>query len=125
MKRLWFKNVLDLEKGIVSWKESGMKLYTWEESNKEQSEKMRIITVDAQKFAFSPNEIRVKKWENVALFINDIDTDHWAQFEEMDVYYEENGNIILDTSIPWIYKFACATMCGDGHRQMKWVIVVE
>jgi hypothetical protein len=50
-----------LEKGVISWKEAGKKLYTWKETSEEQSEKIRIITVEAQRFSFTPNEIRVKQ----------------------------------------------------------------
>jgi phage host-nuclease inhibitor protein Gam len=125
MKELWFKNILNLEKGIASWKDAGREVFTWEEWNKTWTDELRIITIDAKRFEFSPNEIRVKQWENVALQINDIDRDHWALIADMEVYYEANDNIILDTSKTWTYEFACATVCGGGHRDMKGIIIVE
>jgi len=96
-----------------------------ESSNREGENDMRIIEVKATRFKFTPAQIRVKKWEKVALRINDVDANHGAQFGEMDVYYQENGNILLDTSTPWTYEYRCATMCGSWHQEMKWTVIVE
>lgn len=86
---------------------------------------MRIIEVQASRFKYEPNEIRVKKWEEVVLKIIDVDTDHGAMFGDMNVVYNEDETITLDTSTVWSYDFRCATFCGWWHMDMKWTVIVE
>lgn len=85
----------------------------------------RIIQVDARKFSFIPNDIRVKQWEKVSLKINNIDMEHGAYFMDWETNTDNQWNIIVDTSQPWTQIFSCANMCGSGHNDMQWRIIVE
>ena len=84
----------------------------------------RIITVNAERWRFTPSEIKVKKWEKVKLKINNIDTTHDAKFATMQVTVDADGLITLDTSTVGSFPFKCATFCGEGHQQMTGVVVV-
>lgn len=90
-----------------------------------QDVQTRVIDVEARRFEFTPSTITVQQGEKVALRVNNIDTTHNAYFASMDTTTDEAGNIVLDTSTPGTYEFACATMCGGGHREMKWVVIVQ
>jgi heme/copper-type cytochrome/quinol oxidase subunit 2 len=43
----------------------------------------------------------------------------------MQTTTDTQGNIVLDTTTPWTYTFACATMCGHGHREMQGTVIIE
>jgi cytochrome c oxidase subunit 2 len=90
----------------------------------DQSE-TRVIQVDARKFSFTPNDIRVTQWENVRLKINNIDMEHWAYFMDWETNTDDQWNIIVDTSQAWTQIFSCANMCGSWHNDMQWRIIVE
>lgn len=89
------------------------------------ADEYRIITVDAKRWAYSPNVITVKKGEKVKLKINNVDTDHNAKFETMKTTTDKDGYIILDTSTAGTFIFKCADFCGEGHRDMKGTVIVE
>jgi len=83
----------------------------------------RVITVNAKKWAFTPNKIRVKKWERVVIKINNIDVVHGIDIPKM--WIEENYEFLLDTSKVWVFEFKCENYCGEGHSTMEWKIIVE
>lgn len=89
------------------------------------ADEYRIITVDAKRWEYSPNLIKVKKGEKVKIKINNIDTDHDAKFETMKTTTDKDGYIILDTSTAGTYVFKCDDFCGEWHRDMKGTVIVE
>jgi len=95
------------------------------ENEDETNQERKIITVDAERRKFTPSTITVKQGEKVKLVINNIDTTHNATFETMNVTTDTNDAIILDTSTSGLYPFHCANYCGEGHKDMKGVVIVE
>lgn len=93
--------------------------------NTQVKNEQRIISIQASRFQFTPGVITVNQWENIALAVQDIDTTHGAYFMNMQTITDTQWNIILDTSVPWTYTFACATMCGNGHREMQGTVIVQ
>lgn len=106
----------------------------------------QVIEVDAKKYEFTPNEIRVKQGARVQLKVHSTDETHGV---ELDIYPEgaknkktpglvfstpgENGKVVkgedqvLDfvAQVPGTYDFKCAKMCGMGHGRMKGKLIVE
>lgn len=85
----------------------------------------RVITVDAKRWEYTPNLIKVKKGEKIKIKINNIDTDHDAEFINMKTQTDKDGLIIIDTSTVGTFTFKCADFCGEWHRDMKGTLIVE
>ena len=93
---------------------------------------MRVILLDAKRWDYSLNgvsltngdgEIRLKKWENVKIKVNNIDTLHWIAIPDMKLVWGEE--IIVDTSKAWEFEFRCSIYCWAGHQDMVWKIIIE
>lgn len=83
----------------------------------------RVIPIDARRFMFTPNLIKVKKWEKVKLVIRDVDWLHGLNIPQM--WISKTHEAIIDTSETWTFHFFCATYCWSGHWGMRWQIIVE
>ncbi len=89
----------------------------------------RIVRIEAKRFAFVPNTIRVKKGDNVVLQIVAIDATHG--FAAPDLGIDETINqgqtvtVVLPTDRTGTFQFHCSVPCGPGHADMTGQIVVE
>jgi cytochrome c oxidase subunit II len=86
------------------------------------NEKIREIVIDAKRFEFSQPVIEISKDERVRIKVNNIDTMHGIFIPELGV----NGRDMVEFTADKVgeFSFACATMCGAGHRDMTGKIVV-
>lgn len=115
----------------MTWSDTAVSAQTWVSdtattpAKTNAPETYRVITVDAKRWAYSPNLIKVKKGEKIKLKINNIDTDHNAEFVNMKTQTDKDGLIIVDTSTAGTFIFKCADFCGEGHRDMKGTLIVE
>lgn len=82
-----------------------------------------IIVLDAKRWEYTQKEIRIKKWSNVILRVNNSDTFHGIAIPEMQLVWDEE--IQVDTSVTWEFEFRCANYCGDGHEDMVGKIIIE
>lgn len=97
---------------------------------KAQQVAVRKITIVAERFSFTPSEIRVPRGTAVQLHIRSDDTMHGFRIVgrsvnilvpkrrqgEAVVYFEA-----MDTGR---YEFECSRLCGAGHNFMRGAIVV-
>ena len=81
------------------------------------------------RFAFDPAEIRIKKGEKVEIRLTSLDVPHGLAIPELgfelkaDVGQTQEAELTVDTV--GTYDFKCNVMCGEGHRDMKGVLIVE
>jgi cytochrome c oxidase subunit 2 len=92
--------------------------------------KVQKIEISASKFAFSPNEITVKKGQPVELDIHSTDANHGLAIEEWGIRIEiPKGKTVVVTFVPkevGTFEGKCAHFCGKGHGSMKLTVhVVE
>jgi cytochrome c oxidase subunit II len=91
--------------------------------------KERIIKVVAKKFDFTPNEIRLKKGEQVVLELTTLDV--VMGFNAPDFHVRENilpGMVTkaqLTATKAGTFTFFCDVFCGSGHEDMSGIITVE
>jgi len=93
-------------------------------------ESSKTITITASKFQFEPNEITVKKGQEVTLVIQSKDVTHGLAIKDFGVKTEiKKGQ---DTEVKFTptksgdFEGKCAHFCGKGHGSMKMTIhVVE
>ena len=85
----------------------------------------REIVIDAKRFEFIPNVIKVKEGEKIKLKINNIDAEHGISIPELgfEVHAESEEEFVFDKK--GTFDFYCHHYCGSGHSAMTGVIIVE
>jgi len=83
----------------------------------------RVITITAQRFFFSPNEITLKKGEEVTLLVQSTDVTHGLVIEDLGVRTifkkGQQSEIKFTPNTAGTFEGKCAHFCGSGHGSMK------
>jgi cytochrome c oxidase subunit II len=90
----------------------------------------KTISIAAQRFSFSPNEITVKKGQEVTLVIESKDVSHGLVIEDLGVRTEvkkgESAEVKFTPEAAGTFEGKCAHFCGKGHGSMTMTVhVVE
>ena len=91
----------------------------------------KVISLSAERFAFSPSKIRVPMGAVIELVITSEDTDHGFRIPKanIDVAIPQRGK--GEVRVKFVakekgeYVFECSRACGAGHNLMRGRIVVE
>lgn len=88
------------------------------------------IPIAAQRFSFTPNEITVKKGEQVTLEITSKDVSHGLVIEDLGVRTEikkgQSAEVKFTPETVGTFEGKCAHFCGKGHGSMTMTVhVVE
>jgi cytochrome c oxidase subunit II len=94
------------------------------------AESARSITISASRFQFEPNEITVKKGQEVTLVIQSTDVTHGLVIKDLGVKTEvkkgQSTEVKFTPANTGDFEGKCAHFCGKGHGSMKMTIhVVE
>lgn len=91
--------------------------------------KARVIRIEARKFRYTPNEIRVKKGERVMLELTALDFVHGFNLPDFHVRADippgKATMVALNPTETGRFTFLCDNFCGEGHEQMNGVLIVE
>jgi len=95
----------------------------------DRAQTTRTIEMTAQRFAFEPNEITVKKGEPVILVIKSKDVVHGLVIEDLGVRTTElkkgeGTEVKFDPETTGTFEGKCAHFCGKGHGSMKMTVHV-
>lgn len=86
------------------------------------------ISITAQRFSFTPNEITLKKGQPVTLEIETKDVSHGLLIESLGVRTDiKKGQVSEVTFTPdavGTFEGKCAHFCGKGHGSMKMTVRV-
>jgi cytochrome c oxidase subunit II len=90
----------------------------------------KTISITAQRFSFSPNEITVKKGEEITLEITSTDVKHGLVIEGLGVKTEikkgQSAEVRFTPETAGTFEGKCAHFCGKGHGSMTMTVhVVE
>lgn len=109
-------------------------------------ESVQVVEMTAKKYAYSPDEIRVKMGTRVQLKIRATDRTHGFKIRlypegapekgepglrmadnKNNFKLEENQERTIEfvAERPGVYIFRCSVFCGMGHRGMSGKIIVE
>ena len=95
---------------------------------KKFSAKERVIAIQARKFAYTPNEITLKKGVPVVLAFTAIDFMHGFFIPDMkiraDLQPGQVTQVRLTPAQAGEYPFLCDNFCGSGHEEMSGKIIV-
>jgi cytochrome c oxidase subunit 2 len=89
----------------------------------------QTIEMTAQRFAFEPHEITVKKGQPVILVIKSKDVVHGLVIEDLgvrttEVKKGEGTEVKFDPETTGTFEGKCAHFCGKGHGSMKMTVHV-
>jgi len=86
------------------------------------------IAITAQRFSFTPNEITIKKGQEVTLVIRSADVSHGLVIEDLGVKTEvkkgQTAEVTFTPATAGTFGGKCAHFCGKGHGSMKLVVHV-
>ena len=91
----------------------------------------KVVSISAERFAFSPSKIKVKQGMIVDLIITSEDTDHGFRIRgaNIDAAIPQQGKGELKVRFmakqKGVFPFECSRACGAGHNLMRGRIVVE
>lgn len=89
-----------------------------------------VIEVTAERFSFTPSELRTKVGQPIEIRLRSDDTDHGFKLlgTKIDVRIPKRGKgtatVTFDPPAAGRYTFECSHVCGAGHSFMRGVIVV-
>ena len=88
----------------------------------------RTISITAQRFSFSPNEITLKKGQEVILVIQTKDVSHGLLIEGLgvrtDIKKGQTTEVKFTPETAGTFEGKCAHFCGSGHGSMKMTVHV-
>jgi cytochrome c oxidase subunit 2 len=88
---------------------------------------VRVVEIVAERFRFTPSEIRVNAGTRLAIRLRSDDTMHGFHIVGTDIDLEipSRGSeaTVMFLPEPGRYTFECSRLCGAGHPFMRGVIV--
>jgi cytochrome c oxidase subunit 2 len=97
----------------------------------EKGRKIKKVNVVAERFNFTPSQIKVKKGMLLEINLTSDDTFHGFRMPSanIDQIIPARGRgsvkVIFDAKEKGNYPFECSRPCGAGHTMMRGVIIVE
>jgi cytochrome c oxidase subunit 2 len=90
----------------------------------------QIIEINAERFSFTPSEIKVKAGTTLEIRLRSDDTAHGFHIvgTDVDVELPKRGRgvaTVTFTPKAGRYTFECSRLCGAGHEFMRGVIVAS
>jgi cytochrome c oxidase subunit 2 len=91
----------------------------------------RVIEIAAERFTFTPSEIRVKTGTRLDIRLESDDTAHGFHIvgTNVDIELPKRGRGVATVTFqpprPGRYTFECSRICGAGHEFMRGVIIAE
>lgn len=91
----------------------------------------KIVSITAERFAFSPSKVKLKQGMVVEFVITSDDTDHGFRIPgaNIDAAIPQQGKgelrIRFVAKEKGVFPFECSRACGAGHNLMRGTIVVE
>jgi cytochrome c oxidase subunit 2 len=95
-----------------------------------QATEPRVIEVVARRYAFEPSQIDVTKGERIRILVTSGDGLHGFEIKKFKVSKEiprGSAPVVIEFTANEAGRFPilCSTFCGDGHEDMKGMLVVQ
>lgn len=89
----------------------------------------RVIRIIAKQWEWQPREIRIRKDERVALEITSADVPHGINIPEFNINRAlapgRTERVEFTATKVGRFDFVCSVFCGQGHRDMRGLLIVE
>ena len=89
-----------------------------------------VVRILAERFSFTPSEIRVTSGTTLELRVRSNDTMHGFRIVgrsvDLAVPKRRQGEVVVifEATEPGRYRFECSRLCGAGHNFMRGEIIV-
>ena len=96
-----------------------------------QPPETKVLEIDAERFSFTPSELRITMGTTVELRIRSHDTNHGFRIVGTNVNAivpkrgQGTATVMFRPEKPGRYVFECSKLCGAGHSFMRGMIVVS
>jgi len=109
--------------------EDGDEMIVEEESVLEEPS-VKEFNIEAFRYEFNPNTIRVNEGDHIRLVFTSLDVVHGVSIPEYGIKtppFNEGETQVLDfiADKTGEFPFRCNVMCGSGHSHMTGVLIVE
>jgi len=88
----------------------------------------KVIKVTAQRFRYSPSEIKIKKGQSAVMEFTSMDFVHGFKIPALGIRADlppgKITRVMLTPEKAGTYDFLCDNFCGSGHEEMSGRIVV-
>jgi cytochrome c oxidase subunit 2 len=90
----------------------------------------QVVEISAERFSFTPSQIRTKVGTRLELRLRSEDTAHGFHIlgTDIDIELPKRGRgvatVTFEPRTAGRYTFECSSLCGAGHEFMRGVIVV-
>jgi cytochrome c oxidase subunit 2 len=101
------------------------------EGGRTRQDQPQTIEVDAERFSFSPSEVRVRADRPVEFRLRSDDTDHGFRIlgTDINVIIPKRGRghttVTFQPPKAGRYTFECSKVCGAGHAFMRGTLIAE
>ena len=95
------------------------------------SQDRKVVKITAERFSFTPSQVKVKRGTVVEFALRSEDTNHGFRIvgSDQNVIIPKRGrgeaSLVFRADTPGRYTFECSKMCGAGHSFMRGSITVE
>ncbi|MEK7658680.1 MAG: cupredoxin domain-containing protein [Patescibacteria group bacterium] len=108
---------------LLSGSKLGVKNNTLTAAIANQNQQNQVMfSVDAKRWQFTPDVIRVKKGQQVKIIINNTDTIHGINLLDFNAIGDDSIEFTADKTGEFVFR--CNNFCGDGHGAMQGKIIV-
>jgi cytochrome c oxidase subunit 2 len=96
-----------------------------------REDKPQVVRIVAERFTFSPAQIRVKPGTRIEFRLTSGDTNHGFRIlgTNVNIVIPKRGRgdatVTFQATEPGRYVFECSKPCGAGHSIMRGEIIVE
>ena len=97
----------------------------------DKGRKIQKVNVVAERFNFTPTQIKVKQGTLLEITLTSDDTFHGFRIPSMQINQvipargRGNVKVLFDAKQKGSFAFECSRPCGAGHTMMRGVIIVE
>lgn len=110
--------------------------YTWEaparaDEKGEIGRKVQKVNIVAERFSFTPSQIKVKEGTLLEINLTSEDTFHGFRMPSANINQtipargRGSVKVVFDAKKKGNYPFECSRPCGAGHTMMRGIIIVE
>ncbi len=91
----------------------------------------QVVEITAERFSFTPSEIRVKVGTPIEFRVRSDDTNHGFRIlgTAVNARVPKRGKgvvtVTFQPSSAGRYTFECSKLCGAGHEFMRGILIVE
>jgi cytochrome c oxidase subunit II len=109
----------------------GREEQTKPEGKTQEGRKVQKVNVVAERFNFTPSQIKVKEGALLEITLTSDDTFHGFRVPSANINQiipargRGSVKVIFDAKEKGTYPFECSRPCGAGHTMMRGVIIVE